>query len=133
MKDRTAAADRVITFTEGLPGFEASRQFVLIAAPDLDPFTMLQSTNPNGPAFVGIDPLRVDPSYDAALPEHDRLRLGAGPADALVWFALVAAQPDGTATVNLRAPVVINPASMRGIQMLAADSPYRLDHPLRAG
>ena len=34
------------------------------------------------------------------------------------------------ATVNLRAPLVINPASMRGIQLIAAESRYPIDHPL---
>jgi flagellar assembly factor FliW len=36
------------------------------------------------------------------------------------------------ATANLRAPLVINPASMRGIQLISLDSPYRIDHPLQA-
>jgi flagellar basal-body rod protein FlgB len=36
------------------------------------------------------------------------------------------------AATNLRAALVVNPCSMRGLQLIAADSPYRIDHPLRA-
>ena len=34
--------ERIVTFTQGLPGFEATRRFVLVASPSLDPFTLLQ-------------------------------------------------------------------------------------------
>ena len=51
-------------------------------------------------------------------------------AQPLLWLALVSAHEHAPATVNLRAPIVINPASMRGIQIVPAESPYRLDHPL---
>jgi flagellar assembly factor FliW len=125
--------DRIVTFSQGLPGFEDCRHFILVASPSLDPFRLLQGAGATtSPSFVGIDPSLVDPEYRQALVPADLMRLEARSADKLVWLALVAPQPDGRATVNLRAPVVINPASMRGIQVLAHDSPYRLDHPLNA-
>jgi flagellar assembly factor FliW len=58
------------------------------------------------------------------------MRLSAHEREPLLWLALVAANEDGTATANLRAPVVINPGTMRGIQVIALESPYRTDHPL---
>jgi flagellar assembly factor FliW len=125
--------ERIVTFSQGLPGFEDCRHFVLVASPSLDPFRLLQGAGPTtAPSFVAIDPTLVDPEYTQALMPADLLRLEARSADKLVWLAIVAPQPDGHATVNLRAPVVINPASMRGIQVLAHDSAYRLDHPLNA-
>ena len=124
--------ERIVTFGQGLPGFETSRRFVLVASPSLDPFTLLQGAGKDAPSFVGIDPKQVDPAYHTPLSPADLVRLEARPTDTLLWLALVAAQPDGRATVNLRAPVVINPASMRGIQVLTPESAYRLDHPLSA-
>lgn len=128
----SAIPDRIVTFGQGLPGFEAYQRFVLVASPSLDPFTLLQGAGAEAPSFVGIDPMRVAPGYRMPLSAVDRRRLEARPGDTLLWLALVAPGPDGTATVNLRAPVVINPASMRGIQVLAHESAYRLDHPLNA-
>lgn len=122
--------ERVITFGQGIPGFEDHRRFVLMASPALDPFALLQGAGADAPSFVGIDPRLVDPSYQTPLGADDLARLEARGGDNLLWLALVAAQPDGTATVNLRAPVVINPASMRGIQVVPHDSSYRLNQPL---
>jgi flagellar assembly factor FliW len=124
--------ERIVTFSQGLPGFETTQRFVLVASPSLDPFTLLQGAGAGAPSFVGIDPMLVDPGYKTPLTPADLMRLEARPADTLLWLALVASKPDGAATVNLRAPVVINPASMRGIQVLAHESPYPLDYPLNA-
>ena len=126
----TAIPHRVVTFEQGLPGFERFQRFVLVGSPSLDPFTLLQGAGADAPTFVGIDPHLVEASYRTPLAEPDLQRLGAGSGDPLLWLALVAPRADGTATVNLRAPVVINPTSMQGIQVLVAESPYRHDHPL---
>ena len=37
---------------------------------------------------------------------------------------------DDHAFINLRAPIVINPRRMLGLQLVSADSPYATDHPL---
>jgi flagellar assembly factor FliW len=126
----TVEAERAVTFPQGLPGFEDSRNFVLVTAPAFTPFTLIQGDGDKAPSFVGIDPRLVDPAYRADLGREDLTRLSAEPGQTLLWLALVTANRDGHATVNLRAPIVINPASMQGLQVLAPESPYRLDHPL---
>ena len=122
--------ERTVTFPHGLPGFEDSRHFVLVTAAAFTPFTLLQGNGEAAPSFVGIDPRIVDPAYQADLDQADLARLAAEPGQTLLWLALVTAGRDGQATVNLRAPIVINPASMQGLQVLPPESPYRLDHPL---
>ena len=124
--------DGVVTFPEGLPGFEQARQFVLIASPDLHPFTVLQDVEAAGPSFVTIDPRQLAGGFSTDLGRADLARLQADGHDHLLWLVIVAAHEDGTATANLRAPLVINPASMRGIQVIAIESAYAVDHPLRA-
>ncbi|MCC7010602.1 MAG: flagellar assembly protein FliW [Acidobacteria bacterium] len=125
-----AGAERTVTFPNGLPGFEHSRHFVIVTAPAFSPFTLIQGEGEAAPAFVAIDPRLVDPGYRTDLEDDDRDRLAAEPGQTLLWLALVTATAGGHATVNLKAPLVINPASMQGLQVLPADSPYRLDHPL---
>lgn len=122
--------DGVVTFPEGLPGFEEYRQFMLVASADMEPFTVMQGVAAEGPSFVAVDPRTVDRSYPTTLDRVDLARLSAHEREPLLWLAIVAAREDGTATANLRAPVVINPGTMRGIQIIAVDSPYRIDHPL---
>jgi flagellar assembly factor FliW len=128
-----AGHERIVTFEDGLPGFEASRRFVLVGSPDLDPFTLVQGVGADAPSFVAIEPRRVDRDYETALNRSELRRLGAQEGRPLLWLALVASQPDGSATVNLRAPIIIDPESMRGIQLLPDDSAYRMDHPLLLG
>jgi flagellar assembly factor FliW len=122
--------DAVVTFPEGLPGFEASRRFMLVRSAAIEPFTLVQGIDESAPSFLAIEPASVVQGYAAPLDAVDRARLGAGPDEPLLWLALVTPAASGAPTVNLRAPLVINPSAMRGIQMLAAESRYRLDHPL---
>lgn len=128
-----SAVDGVVTFPEGLPGFEDQRQFMLVASPDMQPFTVIQGMVDGGPSFVAIDPRMIERGYQTTLDRPDLARLSAGERDTLLWLAIVAAGEDGSATANLRAPVVINPGTMRGIQLIAVESPYRTDHPLPLG
>jgi flagellar assembly factor FliW len=128
----TAPIDGVVTFADGLPGFERCRQFVLIASPALQPFTVLQGVDADAPAFVTIDPRLVTDTFAASLDRVTLARLGARGDESLLWLSIVTAGDDGAASANLRAPLVINPASMRGVQLISLDSPYRIDHPLQA-
>jgi flagellar assembly factor FliW len=128
----TSLSESVVTFPDGLPGFESVRRFVLVTSSGLAPFTLMRGVDDAAPAFVAIEPRRVDQAYTAPMDLANRARLRAGEADPLLWLALVAVTADGAATVNLRAPIVINPATMLGLQVVVADSPYALDHPLLA-
>jgi len=119
----------VVTMVAPMPGFEACRQFVVAVNPELAPFTALSGLDESKPAFLAVDPRLVLHGYDASLDETARRQLGAAPDDALLWLALVRAAGDQT-LVNLRAPIVINPQQMRGVQLVPPDSPYSTDHPL---
>src|SRR6478672_3372847 len=124
--------DGIITFPEGLPGFEDARRFVLVASASLSPFALVQGLDTGAPSFVAIDPRAVEPEFVETLDTADLAKLDARQQDALLWLALVAANGrEGAATVNLRAPLVVNPKSMLGLQRIAPESPYRTDHPLQ--
>jgi len=118
----------VVTFAHGLPGFERCRRFVLVSAPSLDPFTCLHGIDASEPSFLTLDPRRVVPDYDTPLGDGDRHRLGVAADDALLWLAVVHVDDHDAARVNLKAPVVINPRKMVGLQVMAADTAYVTDH-----
>jgi flagellar assembly factor FliW len=125
--------DAVVTFPEGLPGFETCRRFVLVRSTASEPFTVLQGLDGSmPPAFVAIDPRLVAQGYAKTLEALDLARLDGRDGDSFLWLSLVATQADGRATVNLRAPIVINPRTMRGIQLVSSDAAWALDHPLLA-
>ncbi|MGE3176132.1 MAG: flagellar assembly protein FliW [Vicinamibacterales bacterium] len=126
-----AAESDVVHIPGGVPGFEQCARYVLVGAPDIRPFTCLQGLDAPQPSFLVIDPRIVDPSYAAALSSADYRRLEASDRETLLWLAIVRVGPGDEATVNLRAPVIINPRRMIGIQALPHESAYRHDHPLR--
>jgi len=124
------APAHAIRFTRGLPGFEACRSFVLMTAAGDSTLQYLKSVEGPPAAFLAIDPRRVDPAYSCELTDADRLALGASGEAPLLWLALVTVEQDGTAVVNLRAPIVINPARMVGQQVIPHQSVYPLRHVL---
>jgi flagellar assembly factor FliW len=121
------ASREVVRFPHGLPGFESCRGFVLMTSEALGPLQCLKSVEGPAASFLVIDPRRVLPEYRCALSDVDRTRLGAGADDTLLWVSLGTIELDGTITVNLRAPIVINPAQMVGHQVV----PYQCVYPIR--
>ena len=117
----------IVRFPEGLPGFESCCGFVLMAASDGVPVQRLESVEGPEARFLTIDPRYVLPTYRFELSDHDRMRLQAKPETPLLWLSMVMIEADGAITVNLRAPVVINPERMIGCQVM----PYQCLYPLR--
>jgi flagellar assembly factor FliW len=121
--------DDVVTMADGLPGFESCQRFVIVTSSALEPFTCLQGLDGARPSFLALDPRFVVNDYTATLNLADRLRLDVQEHDSLLWLGLVQLGDD-EASINLRAPVVINPRRMIGLQVIDAERPYGIDHPL---
>ncbi len=120
----------VVTLVEGLPGFEDCRRFLLLSSPSLEPLVCVQGLDDERPAFLAIDPRLVEPDYRCRLDDLQRRRVGASLDTPLLWLALVHVADGGESTVNLRAPLVVNPERMRGLQLLAGHDEYDTDHRL---
>ena len=125
-------SNEVVRFSHGLPGFEACRGFVLMTSDALGPLQCLKAVEGPPASFLVIDPRRVLPDYRCELTEADRRRLAVTQEDTLLWLSLVTIELDGTITVNLRAPVVINPAQMIGHQVVPHNTIYPIRHVVAA-
>jgi flagellar assembly factor FliW len=125
----------VLNFPAGLPGFEQCRNFVLMATDDDAPLHYLTAVDGPGATFLVVDPRQVQQGYKCELSETDARRLGVNTAieTPLVWLSLVTIEGDGTVTVNLRAPVVINPALMLGHQVIPHQGTYPVRHIIAQG
>ena len=117
----------VLLFPDGLPGYETTKEFVLLDVPEQAPLKVLHAVNGSDTCFLVVDPKAVLPSYRCEPGSSDRLRLGADDDSALVWLAIVIVSDNGEVAVNLRAPIVINPARMTGRQVM----PNACVYPLR--
>ena len=120
----------VVTLVDGLPGFEECRRFLLLTAPSIEPLVCLQGLDDDRPSFLAIDPRYVHPDYRCRVDDLQRRRLGASSETPLLWLAFVRVAESGDSTVNLRAPLVVNPERMRGLQLLAGHDEYATDQRL---
>ena len=117
----------VVLFPCGIAGFEACRGFVLLSA-QTAPLQWLSSVDGPPASFLVVDPKRLLPTYRYALGKTDLERLRAADETKLLWLAIVLVESNGTVAANLRAPIVINPEAMIGLQAMPQDCVYPLRH-----
>ena len=82
-------------------------------------------------AFAVTDPRTIFPGYCPKVDAQARARVEAEEHDELEILA-VATVRDGEATLNLAAPVVVNPRSRRGAQVVLEDEAVSARTPLPA-
>lgn len=120
--------EATVNFPAGLPGFEACRRFVVVHSDEFEPGVCLKGLDATAPTFFTVDPRLIAPGYGCELSAGDRVRLGADDTTACVWLVIVSCTGD-VPRVNMRAPIVINPVTMRGIQVVPAESAWSFDTP----
>jgi flagellar assembly factor FliW len=81
-------------------------------------------------AFLVVPPAAVLPDYSPVLSDDDVAFLAIESPDDVIIYNIVTIRPDGTSSVNLKGPIVINRHSMTGKQVVLANSPYLIQHPL---
>jgi flagellar assembly factor FliW len=120
----------VVHFPMGIPGFEQCRRFVILSSITMAPVQCLHAVDGPPASFLVVDPRIVLPDYRCLLSGPDRERLGVAEEAPQLWLAVVTVQDDGKTSVNLRAPIVVNPARMVGYQVMPYDSLYPVRFPL---
>jgi flagellar assembly factor FliW len=123
------APDRIIEFPNGLAGFEQYRHYTLFH-PETDGdtpphFFILQSLDDDSIAFNITDPALFGFNYEINLGDEESAAIGLDdPADAAVVVILV---KDGEQVrANLKAPLVLNLRSRRGLQHVFSGLDYQV-------
>lgn len=129
----TVPAVQVIALEEALPGFPAYRDYALVSADAAGLLFWLQAVAPEGPRFLAVPAGPFFPEYAPAIPQAAWAELGLDDATDADLYCLVTV-PDGdvtTATANLRAPLVVNPAAQRARQIVLTDGVHPIRQALR--
>jgi len=139
--------ESIYYFIQGIPGFEANREFRLIEEED-DQLAQLISVKDEGIGFILMRPGVLFPDYkinvDVEIEEVLKLNLamnGTGnssnldagkPKDQVaVWAIVTLNQQDMTqTTMNLRAPILLNTEKKLGVQLILSDERYLARQPL---
>lgn len=121
-------ATEVVEFRSPIYGFENLRRFTFLYDDSVPgPFTWMQSLEAPDVCFILVDPSAVVTGYAPELPQETQKLLELDEA-APVWRAIAVVPRDlADATMNLKSPVVINPARKCAAQVI-----LEADYPLRA-
>lgn len=122
--------EEVLTFPEGIPGFEQYKKFIVINNPDEEnPFDWLQSVDNEDLAFVIINPFFVYPDYDITIPGSaiEKLKI-KDETDVFVYTIVVVPENLEDMTTNLSGPIIINGKEKLGKQVILEDNRYTTKH-----
>lgn len=128
-------ADAIYTFPGGIPGFPDENAFALLKnSLDDTPFRWLQSCQDSELSFLAVDPRAVVSGYTVVLNDDEVALLQAEFPQQLQLLCLVTVPEGGLqqATVNLKAPVVLNPSAQLAAQIIIEQPAYLLRQPLFA-
>lgn len=115
-------------------GFPLQRRFILLDHAPGSPFHWLQSVDEGGLAFPVASPLHFLSDYRPEFPADLAEVVGSfAPED--LWLGVVVSFPpgEGRATLNLKAPLVLNTRSRLGVQFVLDDPALPLRFVLPAG
>lgn len=118
--------DNIITFEQGIPGFNEYKHYVIINDEEEDsPFCWLQSVDEVELAFALVNPYLVHPNYKPNLPNAAITKLGEGTSEDYSILSIVIVPEDvEKMTANLRAPILINLKTKKAIQIIQDSEDY---------
>lgn len=119
----------IITFVQPLYGFEQYTDYVILQDEEIDNLAWLQSVQDSELCFILADSsvAMATEEFRKFIPESELEKIDASAdSDYECWLVLVVKENLQKSTVNLKSPVVINPASQKAMQIiLDADLPIR--------
>lgn len=126
--------ENIVHLPLGLLGFEHIKRYALLQNAGEKPFRWLQVIDQPDLAFLVLPALEVFPEYEPDVPAEDVKFLGLNSPDDALVFNIVTLGAKGSATANLKGPIVINRFTLQGKQVVLANaSRYSIQHPLPLG
>ncbi|MDF2546589.1 MAG: flagellar assembly protein FliW [Anaerosolibacter sp.] len=122
--------DDIITFKNGLLGFETIDKYVVIKNPDPElPFHWLQSVDEPWLAFVITNPFLFKSTYEFDIPKHTIQRLEIENIDDVMIYSIAVVPEDiREMTINLSGPIIINTNKKKGAQIIIESGNYPVKH-----
>lgn len=132
--------DKIITIEKGMIGFPELKKFALIFNEEKGKeakIMWLQSMEEEALAFPVMRPELVKEDYNPTVNDELFQTLGEmTPEDTYVLVTVTVPKDAKDASVNLKAPIVINTATMKGCQIIVEDDypvKYKLNQNKKAG
>jgi len=126
--------NKVLSFTDGLPGLEEYKQFVILQFDESYPVVWMQSVDDPDICLPVIDSFLAVPEYAFNIDDEDIDELGITKTEDLhILSVLVIPENVEGMTINLAAPIVVNIDSGHAKQVLLSGTEYGVRHPVFEG
>jgi flagellar assembly factor FliW len=123
---------KVITMDNGLFGFENYKKYVLLydsSSDEIPNIQWLQSLDEELLALPVMIPTTVVPDYNPVVEDETLASLGEWKEEDVSMLVTVTVPEDiKKMSINLKAPIVINTATMKGCQVVAENPEYEVKH-----
>jgi flagellar assembly factor FliW len=121
----------IITFSQGIPGFEHLHRFTIVQLGEDIPFSYLQSVDDGELSLLVTNPFIFYPDFEFKLTETVKKDLNIDGEEAISVVSVVSIRDSmEDATINLLAPIIINMRASLGRQVILHDSKYLTRHQL---
>lgn len=125
--------DKIIHFENGVLGFEDYKEYTILYDNEKEKsfFSWLQSIEESSLAFPIVNPFNVVENYNPQI-NDDMLESIGGIQDEDIVVFLMATIPEDVkqASVNMKAPLIINASSRKGVQIIVEGQEYEIKHKL---
>ncbi len=127
--DIECSENDLISFPDGILGFPELKQYLMLSYDEDDTIQILQSVQQSEVSFVVLNPFLLCPDYTPILTPEELAALHVAHADELCYYVICVIRDNYLDnTVNLKCPLVINPTTRKGLQVIMDGTPYRVRH-----
>ena len=120
--------ENIITFEQGLLGFEELKQFAIIDVEECLPFEWLVSVEDPIVAFPILNPTLFFSDYKPSLSKDDLVSLNIKKEiDVEIFCIVMLGKKPEDVTLNLKGPILINMKNKMGKQVVLAEDYYSLN------
>ncbi|MDR4509197.1 MAG: flagellar assembly protein FliW [Candidatus Brocadiaceae bacterium] len=121
----------IITFDEGILGYEDYKQYVIVNFEECRPFEWLICVEDPMIAFPIINPLPLFTDYNPLDSVEEVQSLHIEDRGDVETFCIVTLGEDpAQVTINLKGPILVNMGNNKGKQVVLTEDYYNLHHPL---
>jgi flagellar assembly factor FliW len=125
--------EEVFTFPQGIPGFENSKEYILLPASEEEksPFFFLQSVAEKELSLFLLDPFQMFGDYDVEIDNKviEALHIKSE-NDVLLFTTVTVNSTLNDSTTNMKAPIVLNVKEKLGAQIILEKNDYIIKQPL---
>lgn len=125
--------NKIITFENGILGFEEYKKYTLIfdSANESKTIMWLQCLDEQALALPVIDPLLITEDYAPMIEDELLNAIGGVNEDNMYVLVALTVPADITKmTANYKAPIIINSDTLKGMQLVVENEDYKVKFPI---